>query len=500
MRITATTETLESSLRPITKTFRAALIGVLCAVLGACPNEIHRSHSGVLPQDSLDDVLARGTLRVVSRVNPATFIVDKHGPSGIEYELAREFAGSLGVRLEMLPAANIAEVYAALDNGSADMAASGLSQRDGATTPYWYSMPYMEVHQQIIRRNGTPRLDSLADLVGKRVMVLAQSSSADALRAAQQELPSLSWMEATRIETFEMLRKIVDGEIDYAVVKSNEFLMHAGLFPTLEVALELKQNERLAWATAERVPNARLHGAMQRFLADHERSGALDLLRERFFGYLPEINRHALTAFADRVETKLPRIEKMLRRIAEEEGIDWRMLAAISYQESHWNPNAVSPTGVRGMMMLTQATAREMGVSNRTDMEQSLRGGARYFLRLLDKVDQRIAPAERELFALAAYNMGPAHVQDARRIAEMRGANPDLWADVEKQLPLLTKRSWYSRTRYGYARGYETLGFVNRIRQYHRYLEHLEDGPELFELAVASLAKAPAAPLLPARS
>lgn len=472
-------------------------MGILCAVLGACPSETYQSHSGALPRDSLDEVLARGTLRVVSRVNPATFVVDKHGPSGIEFELARAFAGSLGVKIEMLPAANIAEVYAALDSGAADMAASGLSQRSHGSSAYWYSAPYLEVRQQIVHRSGTPRPRSIAELAGKRVMVLAQSSSADALRAAQREHPALGWMEATRIETFDLLRKIVDDEIDYAIVKSNEFLMHAGLFPTLEVAFELEQGERLAWATAERAPNARLHGAMQRFLADHERSGELDLLRERFFGYLPDVHRRALTAFAERVETQLPRIEKTLRRIAAEEGIDWRMLAAIAYQESHWNPRAVSPTGVRGMMMLTQATAREMGVANRTDMEQSLRGGARYFLRLLDGVDRRIAAPERELFALAAYNIGPAHVEDARRLARLRGANPEVWADVEKQLPLLTQRVWYSRTRHGFARGYETLGFVNRIRQYHRYLEHHEDGPGLFELAMASRHGTPA---LPARS
>ena len=494
MRITVTTGTLESGFRPFTKTFKAALIGILCTVLGACPNEIHHAHDGALPRDSLDEVLARGKLRVVSRVNPATFVVDKHGPSGIEFELAREFARSIGVRLEMLPAANTAEVYAALDSGAADMAASGLSQRAGDGNSYWYSAPYLEVRQQIVHRSGTPRPGSLADLIGKRVMVLAQSSSVDALHLAQRELPTLGWMEATRIETFEMLRKVAEGKVDYAVVKSNEFLMHAGLFPTLEVAFELDQNERLAWATAERGPNARLHGAMQRFLADHERSGELDLLRERFFGYLPEVNRRALTAFARRVESQLPRIEKTLRRIAEQEGIDWRMLAAISYQESHWNPQAVSPTGVRGMMMLTQATAREMGVKDRVDMEQSLRGGARYFLQLLEGVDKRISGAERELFALAAYNMGPAHVEDARRLATLQGANPDLWVDVEKQLPLLTKRAWYSRTRYGYARGYETLGFVSRIRQYHRYLEHHEDGAELFDLAVASLHGTPASP------
>ncbi len=174
---------------------------------------------------------------------------------------------------------------------------------------------------------------------------------------------------------------------------------------------------------------------------------------------------------------------RVLRRIGAEEGIDWRLLAAISYQESHWNPRAVSYTGVRGMMMLTKATAREVGVTDRTNLEQSLRGGARYFLKLLEQVSADIAPSERELFALAAYNIGPAHVEDARRIAEMRGADPDVWADVEKQLPLLTKRAWHSRTRHGYARGYETLNFVNRIRQYHRFLEHHDEESNMLQVA-----------------
>ena len=458
-------------------------MGVLCAVLAACPSETYQSHSGPLPRDSLDEVLARGKLRVVSRVNPATFVVDKHGPSGIEFELARAFAAQIGVELEMIPAANIAEAYAALDSGAADMAASGLSARLSASSSYWYSSPYLEVRQQIVYKSGSPRPRSLADLAGKRVMVLAQTSSADALAEAQRVQPDLAWMEATRIETFELLRKITDDEIDYAIVKSNEFQMHEGLFPGLEIAFELEEREQLSWATAERGRNARLHAAMQNFLARYEESGELDLLRERFFGFLPEINRKALTAFAERVETHLPRYEQMLRTIGAEEGIDWRLLAAISYQESHWNPRAVSYTGVKGMMMLTQATAREVGVTDRTNIEQSLRGGARYFLKLLEQVSEDIAPSERELFALAAYNMGPAHVEDARRLAEMRGADPDVWSDVEQQLPLLTKRAWHSRTRHGYARGYETMSFVSRIRQYHRFLEHHDEEASMYQVA-----------------
>jgi membrane-bound lytic murein transglycosylase F len=485
MWITATTGTLESRLAAILRILKGIAMGLLCVVLSACPSETYQPHDSLLPLDSLDEVMARGTLRVVSRVNPATFVLDKHGPSGIEYELARAFASHLGVELEVLPAASIGDAYAALGSGAVDIAASGLSERVRSSGKFRYSEPYLEVSQQIVYRSDTPRPETVADLVGKRVMVLAQSSSAEALHSAQQDLPGLRWMEATRVETFELLKELADGNIDYAVLKSNEFLMHQGLFPRIEVAFELAPAEQLSWAIADRRDNDRLHDAMQEFLRRFEDLGELDLLRERFFGYLPEINRNALTAFATRVDSQLPRYEKLMRRIAEEEGIDWRLLAAISYQESHWNPGAVSRTGVKGMMMLTHAAAAEVGVTDRTNLEQSLRGGARYYLKLLEKISPDIAGPDRELFALAAYNMGLSHVEDARRIASVRGADPDSWTDVEQQLPLLTKREWRAHTRHGYARGYEAASFVNRIRQYHRFLVHHDEGSGLFQIAMS---------------
>ena len=459
--------------------------GVLTMLVLACPHASFRSDTGFsLPHDALERVRTSGTLRAVSRVNPATFVVDRYGPAGIEYELARDFAASLGVELEMIPVTTIGEAYAALDAGSADIAASGLTERRLAERPYAYSTSYLGVSQQVVYRAGTRKPASLADLVGSRVMVLAQSSSGDALRRAQASLPGLGWMESTRTDTADLLRRLTDGEIDVAVVKSHEFYMHAGLFPTLEVAFELPEPEELAWAVPETPESARLYAAMQDFLAQSEKDGELDLLRERFFGYLPDINRRALTAFADKADKQLPRLEPLMRRIAAEEGIDWHLLAAMSYQESHWNPRAVSRKGAAGMMMLTPRAASEVGVRDRSNMEQNLRGGARYFRRLMDDLEGDITPADRELFALAAYNMGPAHLADARKLASLRGANPDLWSDVEDQLPLLGKREWHVHTDYGYARGLETASFVNGVRQYHRFLEHHENPEGLYAITV----------------
>jgi len=155
---------------------------------------------------------------------------------------------------------------------------------------------------------------------------------------------------------------------------------------------------------------------------------------------------------------------------AEQTGIDWRLLAAIGYQESHWNPRARSPTGVRGIMMLTQSTMRHLGLKNRLDPRQSIIGGARYIAMMKRRIPDRIPEPDRTWMALAAYNVGFGHLEDARILAQRDGANPDKWVDVKKYLPRLSRRKWYRRTKHGYARGGEPVRYVENIRSYYDIL------------------------------
>ena len=150
--------------------------------------------------------------------------------------------------------------------------------------------------------------------------------------------------------------------------------------------------------------------------------------------------------------------------------LDWRLLAAVSYQESHWKPHAKSPTGVRGMMMLTLNTAKQLGIKNRLDAEQSIRGGAQYLRKVIKRVPPRISDPDRTWFALAGYNVGWGHVEDARIITQQLGLDPDKWSDVKESLPLLQKKKWYKKTKHGYARGAEPVKYVNNIRRYYDVL------------------------------
>lgn len=170
---------------------------------------------------------------------------------------------------------------------------------------------------------------------------------------------------------------------------------------------------------------------------------------------------------------RLPKFRALFERLAAEYDLDWRLLAAIAYQESHWNPEAVSPTGVRGLMMLTRDTARYVGIANRTDPDQSAKGGAKYFKLVKKKIPQRIPEPDRTWLALASYNVGFGHLEDARILTQRLGDNPDSWQDVKKHLPLLSVQKWHSRTKHGYARGHEPVKYVQNIRNYFSILKLL---------------------------
>jgi membrane-bound lytic murein transglycosylase F len=262
---------------------------------------------------------------------------------------------------------------------------------------------------------------------------------------------------------------VADGSIDYTVVDSNVFAIHKAYFPKLKVAFPLIKDEPFAWFYPKD-GDLSLYKEAEKFLAKIKADGTLLQLKERYYGHLDQLNYVGARTFISHIKRRLPRYLPLFHKAAEQLGIDWRLLAAISYQESHWRPQATSPTGVRGMMMLTQITAREMGIRNRLNPAQSIEGGAQYFDKTRDRIPEHIKNPDRTWMALAAYNIGLGHLEDARILAEKQGMKPDSWLDVQKILPLLQKKTWYRQTKHGYARGSETVKYVQNIRRYYDVL------------------------------
>jgi len=420
-------------------------------------------------RSALEEVLHRGYLVVLTRSAPTTYYETDGEVMGMEYDLVQEFARRLGVEARFVVAPNVTVLLDRLARGDADFAAAGLTATADRRQWLRFTPGYQEVAPKLVYRiNGAGRPRSLAELDG-HLEVLAQSSHAERLRELQAEYPDLEWVENDAADSAELLALVWEGVVDYTVADSHELRRSQHFYPELRAAFSIGPPEPLAWAFPKR-PDDSLYNRAVSYFEQMEQNGRLQYLVDRHYGHLGAFDYVGTRAFRRHINRRLPPFQPVFVYAAEEFGLDWKLLAAISYQESHWDPKAVSPTGVRGLMMLTQPTARSLGVRKRTDPVQSIRGGAIYFKQLRERIPERIEEPDRTWLALAAYNVGMGHLEDARILTEIRGGNPDLWADVKESLPLLRQKKWYERTRHGYARGDEAVLYVENIRTYYETL------------------------------
>ena len=342
-----------------------------------------------------------------------------------------------------------------------------------------YTRPIIQMQPLVVYRRGLNGIKEPSDLVGLELGTLSEAGTDEALRDLQRRHPTLSWKESHELEVAELLARVEDGTLDAAVIFEHQFRLNRLFFPNVERGFILGDPLSMAWA----VPSGRGLGLLEaanRFLQDLQESGTLDRLVSRYFGHDDYLEYVGTRTFLDHLDARLPRYTELFQQAARETEFDWKLLAAVGYQESHWDPDAVSPTGVRGLMMLTNPTAGEMGVTDRTNPAQSIDGGARYLRSIKDRLPEGITGDDRLFMAMAAYNVGLGHLYDARKIAEMRGGDPDSWQDVRAALPLLQQREWHSQTRYGYARGGEPVIYVRNIRRYYEMIQYVERSRQQF--------------------
>jgi len=426
----------------------------------------------------LELIYKSGVLTVVSRNSSTTWQQDAHGDSGFEYDLANAFAQQLGVRLVMQSADNLPQLLGSLaePNGPA-LAAAGLIISDMRQTRLRFSAPYLRVSTEVVYKRGTPPPKRPEDLVGKRIGVIQNSHQAELLGRLKERLPDLSFEQFAEQEVADLLQMVDKGRLDLTLISSNGLAIHQIYFPKVRVAFELAGGDgQIAWAINS-ADDGSLLKAVNQFLAEAEENGTLQKLKNRYYGHIDVLGYAGALSFARHLEKRLPLYEDYFRAASEETGLDWRLLAAVSYQESLWQPEATSKTGVRGLMMLTNDTAADMGVEDRLNPAQSIQGGSRYLAQIKNRLPQTIKEPNRTWFALAAYNIGLGHLHDARALAQAEGLNPDRWSDVMPMLPLLMQKQWHEKTRYGYARGGETVHYVHSVRRYYDILRWMKETP-----------------------
>jgi len=415
-----------------------------------------------------------GELVVLTHNGPTTYFEGADGkPSGFEYDLVTLFAQQYGYKVHFVEAANLNELFTLLSQHQAHFAAAGITVLDSRKPAFQFGPPYLTVKQQVIYNTEGIKPRSFSGLKGLRVEVVADTSHVETLRKVATKVPGLRWSEIPAKWDEESLERLSRGKVDAVLVDSNEFDIARKFYTNLDVAFEVSQPDQLAWAFPE-IADPILLKQTQQFFQKISRDGTLKQIIDRYYGHADRLEDADVAGFLDKMHSVLPKFRKHFQEAQAVTGLDWRLIAAIGYQESHWDPYATSPTGVRGLMMMTTDTADTMGVDDRLDARQSILGGAKYLALLVDQIPLKIEEPDRTWMALAAYNQGQGHLEDARVLAQRRKLNPAAWCDIKQTMPLLASSAHNATVRHGFCRGGEAVIFVENIRTYYDILVKYE--------------------------
>ncbi|SMF46833.1 membrane-bound lytic murein transglycosylase MltF [Pseudobacteriovorax antillogorgiicola] len=402
-----------------------------------------------------------------TRNAPTTYFIDNQGEaSGFEYDLAKAFVQDLGRKATFKFYDTVEELLDATSRGDVHFAAAGLSKTPTRSKSLLFSPPYLNIDQVAVCQKNLI-INDLSDLISRSVAFTAKSSHEETFRRLNQRYPAMTWLASSEFSTEQLLVKANDKEFDCVIADETIFNINQHLIDKLESKFVVDRGP-IAWPIH---PKAQfLVDKSMAWFAEDAQSDLVAQLYEKYFGSTGDHDYYDIYIFRQRIEERLPRFDDIIQEAADISGLDYTFLASVAYQESHWNPKSRSATGVRGFMMLTLPTARNLGVTNRIDPKQSMLAGAQYLKHLIDRFPTYIEPQDRRWFGLAAYNVGYYHVQDARKLAIDLGKNPNVWRDLKTILPLLADKKYYKRTDYGYARGHEPVQYVRNIRNYERVL------------------------------
>jgi membrane-bound lytic murein transglycosylase F len=437
----------------------------------------------VLPSCNLDALFDRPVqpfgetdeLVVLVRNGPTTRFLGADGKySGIEQDLLDMFAKDTGTRLRLIERAKYSEILPALRRHLAHLAAAGLTATEERRKEFIFGPAYLSVHTVVAYNTDHQRPRNLRDLIGKRVAVLAGSGGAEQLALEILEEPKLRWEEIPATDSIELLDRLAGDEVDYVVTDSNIVELAQNFSPNIGRAFNLGEPETLSWALPKDA-SPLLVDRVKDFFARINANGTLRILLDRYYGHIQRLTQADVSVFLERRLSVLPQYRSTFEEAQEQTSLDWRLLAALGFQESHWNPLATSPTGVRGLMMLTSETADRLDVNDRLDPRQSIIAAARYLKILKDTLPERITEPDRTWLALASYNVGYGHLEDARILTQRHGLNADTWVDVKKTLPLLTRSDFYITVKRGFARGGEAVILTENIRNYFDILVRYEE-------------------------
>lgn len=413
-----------------------------------------------------------GVLRLITDNSISTYYLYNGEPTGFEYDLAMEFAKYLNVDLDIVtPGWN--NMFAYLAEGKGDVIASGLAITEDRLEEVNFSIPYQKIQQHIVHHKLVFGPKNIEDLTYRTIHVARGTAYHSRLEKIKETGIEFNYILHDNTPTEDLIRMVYDREIKFTVAVNTLAYLNQRYYPDIKIGIPIhKEKKSLAWAVNKQ--DSQMLEQINKFFLYANETGILHRITNKYYANIQETDPYDLKRFHQRIKTRLPRY---MQTIVDESllyGFDWRLVAAVIYQESHFNPKAKSFTNVRGLMQVTTSTAEEMGISNRLNPTQSIQAGIKYLDKMFKKFDYIEDDHERLLFALASYNVGYGHVRDAMQIADDLGLDGNKWQHLKTALPLLSKSKFYKNTKHGYARGWEPVQYVKRILTYYDILKQKE--------------------------
>jgi len=425
----------------------------------------------------LDKIKSTEILNVVLLNSPSTYYIGPDGPKGFEYDLLNSYAKHLDVKLNVTVANTVKEAIEFSKNSNIHITSASLAKTKMRENVFNFGPSYFEVQEQVVCYRGMlskgvfPK--DIEDLAGLKIIVGEDTSYSETIEQLQEDGFDINASYTSEFSTEELLSKVAKHEIDCTIADSNIYALNQRYFPNIALAFAISSREQLAWVLT---PNSKeLEADMYSWLNSFNQSGKMARLKDHYYSYVLFFDYYNTKMFYKRIKSRLPKYQKYFEKYGKKYNISHFVLAAQSYQESHWNPKAKSYTGVRGLMMLTLPTAKHLGVKNRLDPQQSIKGGARHLNQMIKNIPKEVEGEDRMKFALAAYNVGMGHIYDAQKLTKKMGLNQNVWNDLKKTLPLLSQKKYYRTLKHGYARGSEPVRYVDSIYDYIDILQKSDD-------------------------
>jgi len=447
-------------------------VELLKALNGFLSKEQLKKQTQLVYKDDLPGIKNRKVLRVLTRNNAATYFVWRGQFLGFEYELMKRFADSQGLQLEMVVPNRWGDLIPTLQSGGGDLIAASMTiTEDRKKQGVAFTSPYNLVTEELVARADEPAFTGVKDLAGRTVVIRRTSAYwATMQKLLDQGIDFRLEAAPENMETEEIISRVASGEYDLTV--SDSHILSVELIWRSDIKPALTLNGPVAHGWAVRQEDTKLLAALNGFLEKEYKGRFYNLVYNKYFENSDRILDQVAGHQDNAARGNISPYDAQVRKYADEYGFDWALIVAQMYQESRFDPKAESWAGARGLMQILPTTGALFGVQDLNGVDTSIQTGVRYLAWLQQRFEPELTVQDRMWFSLASYNAGLGHVRDARALARKMGWNPNRWFNnVERAMLLLSRRSFYQLSTYGYARGKETVDYVRQIRdRYNAYV------------------------------